>query len=118
MKELIESICVFLSWKLPRGLVYWCFVRVVTENCLGNPGDRTAHDAAESWMSRPTPRTLEQELRESQPPTAKKIAIATMKHVHRVCNQSLDSGNWMDTTTVRSIRDSISAAWVKLENEK
>lgn len=66
MKEFLEALFVWISWKLPRGLVYWCFVRVVTENCLGNPGDRSAHDAAESWMKKPAPRTLEQELLENE----------------------------------------------------
>lgn len=47
--EMKERIIVWLAWKLYRDLVYWCFVRVATEHCGGNPNDRTCGEASRSW---------------------------------------------------------------------
>lgn len=35
---MIERFWMWLAWKLPRGLVYWCFVRVAAHATTGRFG--------------------------------------------------------------------------------
>ncbi len=46
-----ERLTIWLVWHLPRSLVYWAYVRVQTADYNGNPADRPATDAMQSWQA-------------------------------------------------------------------
>ncbi len=44
-----EKICIWIAFHLPRQLVYWCAIRVMT-NTKDNPGSWTCAEAAGAWL--------------------------------------------------------------------
>jgi hypothetical protein len=56
-KELTENAIIFVAYRLPKRLAYWCAIRLASGNgnggaYEGNPGDRTCADmlkAHNSW---------------------------------------------------------------------
>ena len=46
-----ERFLTWLAWKLPRELVKWAAIRVMTYNYNGNPGERTAGESLDAWRS-------------------------------------------------------------------
>lgn len=56
-----------IAWSMPRWLVYWCFVRVVSEGTTHEysdtiPTDITAYDALVRWEMHPFDRSPRREL--------------------------------------------------------
>lgn len=47
--RLTEKICIWLAWHLPRQLVYWCALRVMT-NTRESPVEWTCGEAARTWL--------------------------------------------------------------------
>jgi len=43
------KIWMWLAWKLPRPLVYWATIRLVTWRCNGNPTERPILDSLKVW---------------------------------------------------------------------
>lgn len=43
----------WLAWKLPRGLVYWCAIRVMTDADPSNkyPMEQTCGDVCKKWAN-------------------------------------------------------------------
>jgi hypothetical protein len=41
----------WLAWALPRPLVYWATIRLVTWECEGSPADRSIVDSLKVWRS-------------------------------------------------------------------
>jgi len=46
---MLERFVIWLSWRLPRRLAYWCAIRVMTHNYGGSPCDRSCTDALKGW---------------------------------------------------------------------
>lgn len=46
-----EKFAFWLAWKLPERVVYWCFIRMATENCPGYPGDQTVGEVVRRWSN-------------------------------------------------------------------
>jgi hypothetical protein len=49
-----EKLCIWLSWKLPKRLVYWCAIRVMTNATVGKHerqviGELTCATALQRW---------------------------------------------------------------------
>ncbi len=48
-----EAFIIWLAWRLPRRLIYWCAIRVAAEGSVENPQtampELTAMDALHSW---------------------------------------------------------------------
>ena len=49
-----EKLCIWLAWKLPRGLVYWCAIRLMAHATTGDYGhvivpELLAMDALKRW---------------------------------------------------------------------
>jgi hypothetical protein len=47
MYKLKERLIMWIVWKLPRILVYWCAIRLMTFN--GGCPDRSCSDALKGW---------------------------------------------------------------------
>ena len=47
---MLENLYIWISWHLPKELAYWTFIRVVTTDCKGNPGESTCNEAAKRFM--------------------------------------------------------------------
>ena len=45
----MESIWLWIAWHLPRGLAHWVAIRVMTEGCLGHPGEQTCGEVIARW---------------------------------------------------------------------
>ncbi len=45
----METFWIGIAWMLPRKLVYWCAIRVMTERYDGGPDARTCADALKGW---------------------------------------------------------------------
>lgn len=48
-----EKVLMWLAWHLPRGVVYWAAIRLMTLGCLGSPADRTCAEALQAWGYKP-----------------------------------------------------------------
>ena len=46
---MIERIAIWISWKLPRVIAYWAFIRVATEGQIDDPPRRTCMQAADAF---------------------------------------------------------------------
>lgn len=46
----VERLSTFVAWSLPRSVAGWCFIRVITEGCEGNPGDQKVVDVMNRWL--------------------------------------------------------------------
>lgn len=54
MENLVERLTIFVAWRLPRRLVYWCAIRVGAHATQGPYSDQevpalTAMDAIKRW---------------------------------------------------------------------
>jgi hypothetical protein len=49
MRELVEKFWTWLAWRLPRGLVYWCAIRVLTDGHALGPDERKVSEALQAW---------------------------------------------------------------------
>jgi hypothetical protein len=45
----IEKFWIWVAWRMPRELVYWCAIRLLTDKNPLNPDARIASDALKSW---------------------------------------------------------------------
>jgi hypothetical protein len=53
-----DRVCRWIAWRLPRGVVYWAAIRLVTFATSGTHSDQVVPaldvlDALERWKSRP-----------------------------------------------------------------
>ncbi len=46
---MMDGLWICLAWLMPRRLVYWTTIRLVTHNCPGNPTERRIVEALETW---------------------------------------------------------------------
>lgn len=49
-----EKLLTFIAWRLPRSLVYWCFIRLWAHGTTGqwgntHPGEMTFEQASKRW---------------------------------------------------------------------
>ena len=56
--DMKERILIWITWKLPKSLVYWCAIRLMTYNFTGSPCSRTCTEALKGWD---TPMQLKEE---------------------------------------------------------
>jgi len=47
--ELIEKMWIWIAWRLPRGLVYWCAIRLTTWRHPLNPDAQSVTNALQAW---------------------------------------------------------------------
>lgn len=46
---MMEKVWIWLSWRMPKQLAKWTFIRVAVHNESNNPADRTCGDALRAW---------------------------------------------------------------------
>ena len=56
--QLMEKLWIAIAWRLPRQLVYWCAVRLTSNNWLTNPDGRSVSDALKAWRENKPPEKI------------------------------------------------------------
>jgi hypothetical protein len=46
-----ERIAIWLAWKLPRSLVYWCYVRMAIWGYGENPTEQSVIEPMKRWAA-------------------------------------------------------------------
>ena len=46
----VEQWAIAVSWRLPRMIAFWAFVRVATDGCENNPADQTVKEVMDRWQ--------------------------------------------------------------------